>query len=134
MNKSELDVLKEKKYYFWDWGILEEPGKRLENFTAVHLQRAVSAWREWGKGEYDLKDIRRRDGKGIDFVITEKEKPLVLIECKMRKKSLQPGLLYLKNWINAPIAFQVINEPGYIKQIDGGVFIMGTDRILQILP
>ena len=43
-------VLKEQKYYFWDWGLLEDQGKRFENFVAVQLQRAVSAWTEWEKG------------------------------------------------------------------------------------
>ncbi len=39
-------ILKERKFYFWDWGILEDQGKRFENFIAVQLQRAVSAWTE----------------------------------------------------------------------------------------
>jgi len=37
-------VRKEHKYYLWDWGLLENSGKRFENFIAVQLQRAVSAW------------------------------------------------------------------------------------------
>jgi hypothetical protein len=39
-----LAVRKEHKYYLWDWGLIEDQGKRFENFIAVQLQRAVSAW------------------------------------------------------------------------------------------
>ena len=47
-------VVKEHKFYFWDWGMLEDRGKRFENFIAVQLQRAVSAWTEWGKGNFSI--------------------------------------------------------------------------------
>jgi hypothetical protein len=37
-------VRKEHKYYLWDSDLIEDQGKCLENFVAVQLQRAVSAW------------------------------------------------------------------------------------------
>ncbi len=45
-----------------------------------------------------------------------------------------PDLIYFKNRIKAPIAFQVINESEYLKQVDRGTFIVARDRFLQILP
>ncbi len=127
-------VRKEHKYYFWDWGLLEDSGKRFENFIAVQLQRAVSAWNEWGKGDYQLMYVRTKDGREVDFIITEKDKPYLLIECKMNEKNLAPNLKYFKNRMKVPIAFQVINKPGYLKQVDRGTFIVGLDRFLKILP
>jgi len=47
-------VRKERKFFFWDWGLLEDMGKRFENFVAVQLKRAVSTWTEWGKGDFRL--------------------------------------------------------------------------------
>ncbi|MFO7979745.1 MAG: AAA family ATPase [Candidatus Aminicenantes bacterium] len=132
--RLKRSVLKEPKYYFWDWGLLEDPEKRFENFTAVHLQRAVSAWNEWGKGNYQLMYVRTKDGREVDFVITEKDKPYLLVECKINEKQLVPNLPYFKEKLKAPIAFQVIQEPGFLKQVDRGTFIMGKDRFLQILP
>ena len=126
-------VRKEHKYYFWDWGLLDDPGKRFENFIAVQLQRAVSAWNEWGKGNYQLMYIRTKDGREVDFVVTEKDKPYLLIECKKNEKNLAPSLRYFKNRINAPIAFQVIDTSGYLRQKERGTFIVGFDRLLQIL-
>jgi len=126
-------VRKEHKYYFWDWGLLEDPGKRFENFIAVQLQRAVSAWNEWGKGDYQLMYIRTKDGREVDFVITERAKPYLLIECKRNDKNLARNLIYFKNRIKVPATFQVIDAPGYLKQIERGTFIVGLDRFLQIL-
>ena len=132
--RLKRSVLKEHKYYFWDWGLLEDPGKRFENFTAVHLQRAVSAWNEWGKGNYQLMYVRTKDGREVDFVITEKDKPYLLAECKINEKQPVSNLSYFKEKLKASMAFQVIREPGFLKQIDRGTFIMGKDRLLQILP
>ena len=133
-SKLTRSVRKEHKYYFWDWGLLEDSGKRFENFIAVELQRAVSAWNEWGKGDYQLMYVRTKDGREVDFVITERDQTHLLIECKMNEKNLAPNLMYFKNRIKAPIAFQVINELAYLKQVDRGTYVLGLDRFLQILP
>ncbi len=127
-------VRKERKYYFWDWGLLEDSGKRFENFVATQLQRAVSAWVEWGKGDYQLMYVRTKDGREVDFVITERDKPFVLIECKSNSKNLVPNLVYFKDRLEVPVAFQVVEAKGYLKQVQRGTYIIGLDRLLQILP
>lgn len=127
-------VLKEQKYYFWDWGLLEDRGKRFENFVAVQLQRAVSAWTEWGKGTYELRYVRTKDGREVDFVVTERDRPYIFVECKRSDKNLASNLRYFKSRIKVPVAFQVIESPGYLKQVERGTFIVGLDRFLKILP
>jgi len=132
--KLKRSVRKEVKYYLWDWGISSDPGKRFENFIAVQLQRAVSAWTEWGMGDYKVMFTRTKDGREVDFVITESNAACILIECKKSDKSLATNIKYFKDRLKVPLAFQVIDEPGYLKQADQGVFIIGVDRLLQILP
>ena len=127
-------VRKEQKYYFWDWGLLQEPGKKFENFIAVHLQRAVSAWNEWGKGDYQLMYVRTKDGREVDFVVTERDTPYILVESKKNDKNLTASLTYFKNRLQVPLAFQVVETQGHLKQVDRGTFIIGLDRFLQILP
>ena len=127
-------VRKEQKYYFWDWGLLQEPGKKFENFIAVHLQRAVSAWNEWGKGDYQLMYVRTKDGREVDFVVTERDTPYILVESKKNDKNLAASLTYFKNRLRVPLAFQVVETQGHLKQVDRGTFIIGLDRFLQILP
>ncbi len=127
-------VRKERKFFFWDWGLLEDTGKRFENFVAVQLKRAVSAWTEWGKGDFNLLYVRTKDGREVDFIITEKQKPLLLIECKRGDKTLSHNLRYFRDRIKVHLAFQVIETPGYLKQVDQSTFVLGLDRLLKILP
>ena len=70
----------------------------------------------------------------MDFLITEREKPLLLIECKRRDKTLSPNLTYFKDRLPVQLAFQVIEAPGYLKQVDGSTFVLGLDRLLRLLP
>lgn len=132
--RVKRSVLKEQKYYFWDWGLLEDPGKKFENFVAVQLQRAVSAWTEWGKGDYRLMYIRTKDGREVDFIVIEGKTPYLLVECKKNERDLAPNIMYFKNRIKTPLAFQVIDTQAYLKQIERGTFVVGLDRFLQILP
>jgi len=132
--KLKRSVVKEKKYYFWDWGIHDEPGKRFENFLAVQLQRAVSAWNEWGKGEYRLMYVRTKDGRELDFVVVDQNSPLLLIECKWAEKNLGPSIVYFKERLDIPLAIQVSGIPGVLKQYQRGLFISGYDRLLALLP
>ncbi len=127
-------VRKERKFFFWDWGLLEDEGKRFENFVAVQLKRAVSAWTEWGKGDFNLSFVRTKDGREVDFVITSNQKACLLIECKMSERTLSPNLRYFKDRLQVPMAFQVIETPGHLEQVDKGIFVMGLDRLLKILP
>ena len=127
-------VRKERKFFFWDWGLLEDMGKRFENFVAVQLKRAVSTWTEWGKGDFRLMYVRTKDGREVDFVITENEKPLLLIECKKSGITLSSNLKYFKDRLKVPLAFQVIETPGHLKQVDQSTFVLGLDRLLKVLP
>jgi len=78
--------------------------------------------------------LRTKDGREVDFVITEKNKPLLLVECKSGDKSLSSSLIYFKERLGVPAAVQVLNLPGFLKQMGRGVFVAGLDRFLQLLP
>jgi len=78
--------------------------------------------------------VRTKDGREVDFVIAERDKPYLLIECKRNERSLAPNLKYFMNRMQVPLAFQLIETPGYLKQVDRASFIVGLDRFLQILP
>jgi len=134
VGKLKRSVVKEKKYYFWDWGVHDEQGRRFENFVAVQLQRAVSAWNEWGKGEYRIMYIRTKDGRELDFVIVDQNRPLFLIECKWGEKNLAPSVVYFKERLSVPLAIQVSGVPGILRQYQRGVFLSGYDRLLTLLP
>ncbi len=132
--KMARAVKKEKKYYFWDWGIVTDKGPRFENFIAVQLERAVAAWNEWGRGTYKLHYLRTKDGQEVDFVIADRQKIYLLVEVKTGEESLSPTLAYFQERTKAPLAIQVINKKGVCSQKAKNLWLMGVDRFLAILP
>lgn len=132
--KLARSVVKEEKWYFWDWGMVDNEGPRFENFVAVMLKRAVNAWNEWGKGPYQLYYLRTKDGNEVDFAIADRKKVHVLIEVKTSDESVSKPLFQFKEKLQAPLAFQVIKTKGLCLQKGPGVYVIGVDRFLNLLP
>ena len=126
-------IKKERKCYFWDWGVLEDKGKRFENFLAVQLARSVSAWNEWGLGEFHLYYVRTRDGKETDFLVVKNRKPFMLVDVKIRGTSIDPSLLYFWERLRPRFAFQVVPEGDILKQVRPGIFVVDVSRFLTLL-
>lgn len=133
MGKLSRTIRKEKKAYFWDWGVIEDKGKRFENFLAVQLMRTVSAWTEWGWGAFNLFYVRTKDGKETDFLITKDRKPLILVEAKLSGAGLDSSLLFFKERLSVPLAFQVIWDEDYLRQLRPGLFVIDIFRLLKLL-
>jgi predicted AAA+ superfamily ATPase len=126
-------IRKEKKAYFWDWGVLEDRGKRFENFLAVQLMRTVSAWTELGWGSFSLSYVRTKDGRETDFLIIKDRKPFILVEAKWSETSPDHSLLYFKERLSTPLAFQVVWEKDFIRQMNPGLFVIDLYRFLNLL-
>jgi hypothetical protein len=132
--KISRSILKDKKYYFWDWGLVEDSEKRFENFIAVQLSRAISAWNEWGLGAYALFFVRTKDGKEVDFLITEKDSPLILIECKKSDTTFSKHLTYFKDRLGVKFAVQLLEKSRIIKQVAPDSYVISAGCFLQMLP
>lgn len=127
-------VLKEQKYYCWDWGLVTAPGPRFENFLAVQLQRAVAAWNEQGRGSFRLYYLRTKDGLEVDFAIADRDRVHLLVEAKDRDTTLSTTLAAFQAKVRAPLAVQVVNRRGVCVQKGPGLYVMGADRFLALLP
>lgn len=127
-------VLKEEKVYFWDWGMVEDPGARFENFIAVQLQRAIASWNENGQGPFRLHFLRTKDGQEVDFCIADRSKVWLLVETKASDTTLSKSVASLKEKAQAPLAIQVVNKRGVCQQKGKGLYVMGADRFLSLLP
>jgi uncharacterized protein len=108
-------LLKEPKVYLWDWSCVTDQGARVENFVASHLLKSIHYWTDTGRGRYELYFLRTKDQKEIDFVVTENEKPWLLIEVKTSKSaSLNPHLAEFKEALGVPHAFQLAFDLPYM--------------------
>jgi predicted AAA+ superfamily ATPase len=127
-------ILKEEKYYFWDWGMVEVKGFRFENFLAVQLKRAIASWNERGKGPFKLHYLRTKEGQEVDFVVADRKRVYWIIEAKEKDTSFSPHLFYFKEKVGADLAIQVVNQKGTCIQKGKGFYVIGADRFLSLLP
>lgn len=113
-------LLKEPKVYLWDWSEVREEGKKLENFVAGHLLKAIHFWTDIGFGEYDLYFIRDKEKREVDFLVTKDKTPWFLIEVKKSKNaSISESLYRFQKDLNCPHAFQVVFDA---KQVSVNCF------------
>jgi len=128
---------KESKIYLFDWVEIENEGFRFENLVALHLLKATRLWKATGEAELNLNYIRDKEKREVDFVLSQKGRPLVIIECKGSGFSMSPGLIYFQKKLNVPIAIQVVHHPEICKKFRVGGFtqwVISADRWLSALP
>lgn len=110
-------LIKEPKYYLWDWSQVSDPGARAENFVASHLLKAVHFWTDSGFGRYDLHYIRDKDQREIDFLVTRYDEPWFLVEVKIsNNKAISPALIHFQKVTNAKHAFQVVIDLPWVNR------------------
>ena len=128
---------KETKAYLYDWVEVDDEGSRFENLIAVHLFKAVRTWQAMGEGEMDLRFIRDKEKREVDFVVLRKRMPVCLVECKLSDTSLSPSLLYYQKHFSVPLAIQVVHTSGVCKKLRmerNTQWIISADRWLRALP
>ncbi len=88
-------VKKERKLYQLDWGLVREPGARFENLVACHLLKWVHYIEDVEGRDVELRYFRDRDGREVDFVVTEDSKPILFVEAKSTSIQADRGIRYL---------------------------------------
>ena len=74
--------------------------------------KAVESWTDLGYGAYELRYLRDKQKRELDFLAVRDRKPWFLAEVKLSDKTIAPSLGYFQGQIKAPHAFQpVMNLP-----------------------
>lgn len=111
----ERSLLKNPKYYLWDWSRVKDLGARIENFVASHLLKAVHYWNDTGQGQYELYFVRDKDQNEVDFLIVENEEPWILIEVKSSEdKSLSKSLKKFQEQLKPKYTVQLAYDMPYV--------------------
>ena len=100
-------VKKEQKHYHLDWSVVPQDAARFENLVACHLLKWVHFEQEAKGRDLELRYFRDVDGREVDFVVTERRKPLLMVECKWAEAEIDKGLRYLKAKFPDADAWQV---------------------------
>ena len=112
-------ILKEPKFYLWDWSAVESTGARAENFIASHLKAAARFWSDAGLGNFGVFYIRTKDKKEVDFLVTKENKPWFLVEVKGSiNSSMSKNLHYFQEQTGAAHAFQVVMDMDEHPSVD----------------
>ena len=111
---------KEPKWFLRDWSGLTDEGARAETFVACHLLKAVEAWTDLGFGDFELRYLRDKQKREVDFLVVRDRKPWFLAEVKLSDRNLSPSLLRFQGQTKAAHAFQVVMNLPY-EPADGFV-------------
>lgn len=104
---------KEPKWYQRDWSGLADDGARAETFVACHLLKAVEGWTDLGFGDFELRYLRDKQKREVDFLVVRDRKPWFLVEVKVGDTGLSPWLANFQNQTRATHAFQVVMNLAY---------------------
>lgn len=111
-------VKKEQKHYHFDWTLVPDDGPRFENLVASHLLKWVHYQQDVAGRDLDLRYFRDTDGREVDFVVTERGRPLLSIEAKWNDADVDKGLRYLKGRFPDCDAWQIsaVGRKDYVSR------------------
>jgi hypothetical protein len=104
---------KEPKWFLRDWSGVAEEGARAETMVACHLLKAIEGWTDLGFGDFELRYLRDKQKREVDFLVVKDRKPWFLVEVKMSDKTLSPSLGYFQAQTKSQHAFQVVMDLRY---------------------
>ena len=104
---------KEPKWFQRDWSGLVDDGVRAETFVACHLLKAVEGWTDLGFGSFELRYVRDKQKREVDFLVVKDRQPWFLVEVKMRDAIVSPSLAHFQAQTKAQHAFQLVVDLAY---------------------
>lgn len=104
---------KEPKWFLRDWSGVADEGARAETLVACHLLKATEGWTDLGLGNYELRYLRDKLKREVDFVVVRDGKPWFLVEVKKADANLSPTLAHFQTQTGAEHAFQVVLDLPY---------------------
>jgi predicted AAA+ superfamily ATPase len=100
-------VKKEQKHYHYDWNLIEDEGARFENLVASHLLKWTQFIEDTQGRELELRYFRDITGREVDFVVIERNRPILFVESKLSESSVHPALQLLVERFPKVEAWQV---------------------------
>jgi len=125
-------ILKEPKVYFIDNGlVVGDDGAKFENFVAVSLLKHVFGKIDYQGERFELKYLRTKDGKEVDFCLTNNDQIVEAIEVKIRNSNISPNLKYFCAKYQLK-GVQIVKDLKRERTI-GGIDVLGAGSYLKEL-
>jgi predicted AAA+ superfamily ATPase len=128
---------KEPRWFLRDWAEISDIGFRSETFIACHLLKAVDMWNDLGLGRFELRYLRDKQQREVDFLVVRNRKPWFLVEVKHAETKLSPSLAYYQEQLKVPHAFQLVldlpYEPADCFQVHTPVVVPARTFLSQLV-
>ncbi len=125
-------IKKEKKLYFVDWSILTGPGAVFENMIAVSLERLAARLTETGMGDFEIRYIRDREKREVDFVLVKNNKPVCLFEAKTSDRGISRSARYYAMKLSVPL-YQITHQAEKVEAFPGNCFVIPAQNFLLLV-
>ena len=123
---------KEPKAYLWEWSLVEDGAKRLENMIAAHLLKFVHLLYDAHGWRADLWYLRDIDGREVDFLVIVNRKPWFAVEVKLSETEPSKHLAYFGDRLEIPFLYQVVAAAGVdFWDARKNISVMSADRFLS---
>ena len=129
-------IKKEGRLYLWDWSEVENEASRFENLVALHLLKYCDYLTDTGEGDYELRYLRNKEKKEIDFLLLKNNKPWFPVEVKLNQEKLSENWKVFLPQIKCPYALQVVNKTNVFNIVELGeykVLITSAEEFLRYL-
>ena len=135
-SKIARAIKKEKKIYLMNPSIIEDSENRMENIVAIELSRATQLWSDMGLGDFKLHYIRNKEKEEVDFLISESNKPKLLIEAKLSDTNPSKSLIKFQRYLDVPGIQLVLkkNTARIITNDKNKILIVSAPDWLGMLP
>jgi len=112
-------ILKEPKIYFFDNGlVVGDEGAQFENFLALSLLKHVFGKNDYLGENFELKYLRTKEKKEVDFCLSNANEIVEIIEAKTRDKEASQNLKYFCHKYGLK-GTQVVKELNREKTVNG---------------
>lgn len=104
-------VQKPPKVYFFDNSdVMGDEGARFENLVASHLLKKIHFLEDRDGYRYELRYIRDKEGREVDFIITQEDKIMEMIEAKFADKNVSKNLQYYAERLKPQKVTQIVAQ------------------------
>lgn len=111
VNSIPRSILKPPKVYFYDNAdATNGPAAKLENLVATTLLKQLNFIEDYYGYSCELRYIRDKDGREVDFVTIIDGKIIDLIEVKLSDPTISTSLKYFKNKLNPQKTTQIVGN------------------------
>ncbi|HDQ25987.1 MAG TPA: ATP-binding protein [bacterium] len=116
------------KVYFYNYSVIQDEAARFENYIAVELKARVDLWNSGGAGKFDLYYIRNREKKETDFLITNNDRPYLLLEAKISGVPVESHHRYFSGALGGIPFVQLVKKKVDVREDAGRFFTAPASR------